>query len=393
MATKLKRLVIDRVDLVDRGANPDAHIALFKRAREPDTERSDSMEKQDEGWLTRVVSAIAKKLGLSDADVAKMEPMTVGQVIDHDKAMDEFWTLKYALSRSLESIMECDKTMEEKVALMGMAVGEFAQKANALSATMQDGDDMYKVKTLLTDVSGAGSDVAKVQQIVKALEPPSKPDNTPLVNPLLKKKDGEDPMTLDEFMKSLSPEKRIEAEAEIAKRAPAPANVVPDSVTKRLEELEKSAAKVIDLEKRAIEAEAKVSATETKLAKAETELGVEREYRINQEYLAKGALYPSIGDAAKVSSLLRKAYGLSEEYGKEIEDSFAKAEVESKESNLFKSIGSPGRPSAASTEARIEKMAVDLSKEKGVTFEKAYDQVLLDNPDMYRQMRAEKEVQ
>lgn len=31
MATHLKRLKLDRIDLVDRGANPGAHIALFKR--------------------------------------------------------------------------------------------------------------------------------------------------------------------------------------------------------------------------------------------------------------------------------------------------------------------------------------------------------------------------
>lgn len=31
MATKLKRLVIDRVDLVDKGANPDAYVVLYKR--------------------------------------------------------------------------------------------------------------------------------------------------------------------------------------------------------------------------------------------------------------------------------------------------------------------------------------------------------------------------
>ena len=32
MATKLKNLNIKKVDFVDAGANPDAHIKLFKRA-------------------------------------------------------------------------------------------------------------------------------------------------------------------------------------------------------------------------------------------------------------------------------------------------------------------------------------------------------------------------
>ena len=35
MPSKLKQLVVDRVDLVDRGANPDAYVVLFKRDRSP----------------------------------------------------------------------------------------------------------------------------------------------------------------------------------------------------------------------------------------------------------------------------------------------------------------------------------------------------------------------
>ena len=31
MATRLKNLTVDRVDLVDAWANPDAHVVLFKR--------------------------------------------------------------------------------------------------------------------------------------------------------------------------------------------------------------------------------------------------------------------------------------------------------------------------------------------------------------------------
>ena len=34
MATKLKHLKITKVDFVDEGANPDAHIMLFKRKPE-----------------------------------------------------------------------------------------------------------------------------------------------------------------------------------------------------------------------------------------------------------------------------------------------------------------------------------------------------------------------
>lgn len=46
MATKLKNLAVTSVDLVDQGANPDAHIQLFKRA---DPEPGKEPDKPDEG--------------------------------------------------------------------------------------------------------------------------------------------------------------------------------------------------------------------------------------------------------------------------------------------------------------------------------------------------------
>lgn len=45
MAAKLKKLSVTSVDLVDQGANPDAHVCLFKRAEPTDIEKADE-EKQ-----------------------------------------------------------------------------------------------------------------------------------------------------------------------------------------------------------------------------------------------------------------------------------------------------------------------------------------------------------
>lgn len=54
MATKLKNLSVTSVDLVDKGANPDAHICLFKR-REPETAAD-----PDEGMIKKLLAWLKK---------------------------------------------------------------------------------------------------------------------------------------------------------------------------------------------------------------------------------------------------------------------------------------------------------------------------------------------
>jgi len=60
MATKLKKLQISNVDLVDAGANPDAHIKIAKNRD------GDNAEK---GFAKRLIGAIAKAFGLDNSGV------------------------------------------------------------------------------------------------------------------------------------------------------------------------------------------------------------------------------------------------------------------------------------------------------------------------------------
>lgn len=77
MATRLRKLLIDRVDLVPRGANPDAHIALFKRDAEPgsgtvadmSTKEEDVTKNKDERPdLADVPEAVVKYLENVEAE-------------------------------------------------------------------------------------------------------------------------------------------------------------------------------------------------------------------------------------------------------------------------------------------------------------------------------------
>ena len=77
MATKLKNLKVKKVDFVDEGANPDAHIELFKRKdgkpeEDPKKPKEDDEEeeKQNEGGvMKRLLSAIAKMVGINPGEL------------------------------------------------------------------------------------------------------------------------------------------------------------------------------------------------------------------------------------------------------------------------------------------------------------------------------------
>ena len=56
MATKLKGLAVTSVDLVDQGANPDAHIRLFKRGGPEPEPAGDA----DEGMIRKFLTWLRK---------------------------------------------------------------------------------------------------------------------------------------------------------------------------------------------------------------------------------------------------------------------------------------------------------------------------------------------
>ena len=54
MATKLKNLSVTSVDLVDQGANPDAHVRLFKRGDQgTETDKDEGIIRKFLAWLRK----------------------------------------------------------------------------------------------------------------------------------------------------------------------------------------------------------------------------------------------------------------------------------------------------------------------------------------------------
>ena len=109
MATRLKKLRINRIDLVDKGAAPDAMIALYKR-QEP-------VQKDD------------------DYDHGDYTPQTVEQILSQRDAKEAWWELTGALEMSVRSIMACADP-SEAADLLTQTVNEFSTRARKLLPEM-----------------------------------------------------------------------------------------------------------------------------------------------------------------------------------------------------------------------------------------------------------------
>jgi hypothetical protein len=124
MATKLKGLKITSTDLVTAGANPEAHIRLFKRKDAPE---GGSLP---ETFLQKAVTALREAFNKSD-DIVTKDATTFGENIDRKHLREltgEMFDFCYALSDSLCSIIcDSDLTEDGKRGLMYASLDEFAE--------------------------------------------------------------------------------------------------------------------------------------------------------------------------------------------------------------------------------------------------------------------------
>lgn len=123
MATKLKNLKIRKVDFVDEGANPDAHIRMLKR-KDGETQTAEEDHQKGTGSiLKRLFGFIGKAAGMNQEEIdsaideiQKGDSLSFNEKINevkNHKIADEMWDTCYALQSSLCSILndeELDST-------------------------------------------------------------------------------------------------------------------------------------------------------------------------------------------------------------------------------------------------------------------------------------------
>lgn len=113
MATRLKNLIIRKVDFVDEGANPDAHIGMVKRRG--GAGRQDGGESPKGNVLKKLFGFIGKAAGMAPEEIdSTMEEILKGDSFSFDdrlnavrnqKIVDEIWDTCYALQAALCSIL------------------------------------------------------------------------------------------------------------------------------------------------------------------------------------------------------------------------------------------------------------------------------------------------
>ncbi len=146
MATKLKNLKIKKVDFVDNGANPGAEYCSVQEqacGRENACCAAQGGQSAEESILKRIVHAIAKSIGATDAQAAaaveevskNADVPTFGDAMARRRmrqTTEEIWDYCYALNDSLCGIVaNADITAEDKKALMAQSCAEFAAATEA----------------------------------------------------------------------------------------------------------------------------------------------------------------------------------------------------------------------------------------------------------------------
>lgn len=119
MPIKLKNLIVDRVDLVGQGDNPQAHIALFKRKQEEE-------ENETPSWVSSILDGIAKlvgkegekeQMGVKDKDPIVIEEEKVNKVegeTEVDRLKTRIAELEAQLAETKKAEEEMPKDEEEE---------------------------------------------------------------------------------------------------------------------------------------------------------------------------------------------------------------------------------------------------------------------------------------
>lgn len=119
MATKLKNLKIKKVDFVDEGANPDAHIRMVK-SKDGEGQGAEAGErKEPDSILKKLFGFIGKAAGMDQGEIdsvvdeiEKGSAMSFAErinAVNNGKIADEMWDVCYALQSSLCSILNDDE--------------------------------------------------------------------------------------------------------------------------------------------------------------------------------------------------------------------------------------------------------------------------------------------
>lgn len=174
---RLRRLVIDRVDTVAAGANPGAHVTLWKRhdgqpapESTPTINKGDSpMPDNDDAALASLAEAIevakAEARAEALADVASLAPTTEAEPEQIDKSalpVEVRKALDAAEAQAAEAIAKADAASAEAAALRDAEQARIYKAKGEALAAVGSADD---VAAVLRALSGDADVYAKAEAL------------------------------------------------------------------------------------------------------------------------------------------------------------------------------------------------------------------------------------
>jgi hypothetical protein len=357
--------------ICQRGKNPLAKIVLFKQD-------GDDVKKP---FFQRVVEGVKN---------AFTKAMTLDQVVQAEEARVDWWQLCSRFQDSVQSIL-ADEEADQGTLLMQTCM-QFISMAKPIIPmmvdTMKAEGALTALEAISEDVSKAGKKISaanrqKIEAAMQALkelmgmeegmQEPIKEGCKPKV------KKGDDTVTYDEFMKSLTEDQQAALKADMEKQ-------VKEAVTKAVEDVKKSAPDMEAIQKK-LEDMAKTNET---LAKA---LEVEKDQRITKEFEEVAKQYkdlPGVEVAAFGKLLKDLNQKAPDQYAELIKmlDTNKGVHAENK-LILMKELGG-GQLPENDAEAQLEKLAKGIQEKDKVSYEVAYNKALEQNPGLYDEYNRQK---
>ena len=414
MATKLKNLAVTSVDLVDQGANPDAHIRLFKRNGDPP---EDEPTEEEKGLFAKFVRWFKK--GYEDAHKgeetdpeglqkgAKMFAETLNRETMR-QITSEMFDFCYALSDSLSSIIcDNDLTTDSKQAMMKQSLKEFGETMDNAVAAWAKGNRAKVEQDEANKEAGIQKSTAQQEAMTALLEKRGLADtgNTNVVKTNSEKEEydtmkiDKSKMTPEELAVLEGFEKKYGAASE-PEGDPTPDGGVtkgaegndptPDSVGKGAEPTTTPAAGTgsntlhPDVQKALSDMRAAYDAQTKQMEELQKSLEVERLTQVAKKYEPLGKKPDEL--AAKMYDLKKAGGTVYDDYVALLDENLAMLG----KSRLFGEIGS-NRQGSAGTEESIGIKAAELAKgaNGGMTHADAVIKAFEDNPELAAQYEAE----
>lgn len=404
MATKLKGLSVTSVDLVDQGANPDAHIRLFKRGgREPEpaADLDEGLIRKFMAWLKKgsAESPDTESGGELPAEPVGKDARSFSEEVSREQmraVMSQMYDCCYALSDSFCSII-CDKELdtETKKSMILTSLDEF-------TAAVQGAAGQWAAGQKTQDAPGSGAGVQKSTAQQQALErllckyeksggsegaPPdtskTETEETDTMKIDKSKMTPEEQATLAEFEKRYGVPDDAPDSAAASTAEPSAAG---DGVGKSAEPSQPVPASALhpEVQKALAEFQALTKRQNDEMEALKKSLEIERLTSVAKKYEVLGK---------KADELAAKLYELKKAGGTVYDDYVALLDENVNaitKSGLFSEIGS-NRSGSAGTEQTLGIKAAELAKSAagGLTTPEAIIKAWEENPELAAQYEAE----